>query len=103
MRLYTRDSASQTHEELILGTLNRILRLEEREANQQTGEDVERDLRHQVRRVAPVRLAVALEQQRNLVCPRRRKLMLLLGFNGRAVASVGVNLLDLVLKGAILR
>ena len=29
--------------------------------------------------------------------------MLLLGFNGRAVASVGVNLLDLVLKGVILR
>ena len=92
-----------TYEEVVLGALDGQVRLEEREPDEQCRGAVEGDLRDQVRRVAPVRLAVALEKQRDLVCPRGRKLVLLLGFDGRAVASVGVDLLDLVLKGVILR
>ena len=87
-----------THEELVLAALQRVLRLPEREADEESRDDVQRDLRHKVRRVAPVRLAVALPQQRHLVEPRRRELVVQLRRHGRAAPALGVDRLDLVLE-----
>ena len=58
--------AMENHQELVLRALEHVLALEEREADEQTHGDVERELCGQVRRLSPMRRAVAL---RDPVCP----------------------------------
>lgn len=65
-----------TYEELILCALDRVLGLEERKSNEQPPNNVQCQLRHQVRWFAPVGGERPLDQSLGLVRPRFRKLRL---------------------------
>ena len=91
------DHGHEDGEEVVLGALDGRLGLEEREADEERRRDVQRDLRDEVHRVAPVRLGVALQEQAHLVEPRRRVLALEPGLDRGLAAALGVDRLELVL------
>ena len=91
-------SREDTYEELILGTLDRILCVEERETDEQARHDVERQLRNDIRRITPVGLRISLKQRGDLVRPRCRKLALKRGLYCWALTAFGMNLLNLRLE-----
>ena len=82
-----------TYEEVVLGALDGQIRLEEREPDEQCRGAVEGDLRDQIRRVAPVSLSIALEQEAELVHPRRRVFALETRLHGGLAAALSVDAL----------
>ena len=64
------DRCHEDCEELVLRALDAMLGLEEREPDEKTANNVQDELRHQVRGISPVCFRVTLEEFDHLVCPR---------------------------------
>lgn len=64
------DCRHEDREELVLRALDAILGLEEREPDEKTTNNVQDELRHEVRGISPVRFRITLEEFDHLVCPR---------------------------------
>ena len=78
--------------------LQSVFGLEEREPDEETRNDVERDLGEEIGRVAPVGLAVALEELSDLVRPVRGEFVLVRRLHGRLTSALGVDALELLLE-----
>jgi len=91
------DGGHEDREELVLRSLDAVLRLEESETNEKPRDDIEGNLRDDIGRISPVRLAVASEQGSDLVEPRGSELALVGGLDWGTTAAFSVNLLNLVL------
>jgi hypothetical protein len=62
-----------THKEFVLRALERVIALEKGESDEQTADDVQHHLGHQVRRISPIVYEIAHEQRPYLIDPRRRE------------------------------
>jgi len=62
-----------THKEFVLRALERVIALEKGESDEQTADDVQHYLGHQVRRTSPIMCEIAHEQRPYLIDPRRRE------------------------------
>lgn len=62
-----------THKEFVLRALERVIALEKGESDEQTADDVQHHLGHQVRRASPIVHEITDKQRPYLIDPRRRE------------------------------